>query len=1569
MHVHVLAQDSAAEGFKQRDILQLPSRFRLTSERELQNAFSDLTANHHIRISSHHPLILTETLIIDVDNITLTGRAHNGTTLACPPGSNGSAIVIKGADVHLENLKFQDCDGESAVVIEPSIGRRRQPMTVSFFHVQFLNNGMGRNQVNGPAIHVRPCAADKCRIPLVKMESCKFHNNHGKYGGAIYAEDADFRIKTCKFIENSAAMSGGAIYSMARGGNLIITGGVFENNTARWNKLPQQWRNTKERVPGTGGAITVVSPNRTEIQGVHFNKNVACIGGGALDLVFAEDGLPLDAQLDFKMSDTYFDENLAYCGREENLALMNLVSEVYYTGGAMLQAVDEHVMVNWTVTSSTFRLNRARYGGAMHLAGASVFPLSLSSSHFSQNSALRGGGAIDVRGAALRISSTIFHQNKALWGGAVIAWFTGSLFTHPDPNAPGRVTVMEENTAVYGGAIQFAVGGVLELTSLTIRNNTGFRYGGGINCFAAHNHARFSGITLENNRAFVGGGIAFYTTVAIEFSSFEGQKTVIANNTASVGGGVYYDSVHYLPLNISMADTLFTKNRAADRRDAEIEKLLAEAEHFEPYDGAPIIDPFQFADYYEEQTIADILSMVPGGQGGGLCMTLANIQFFTVVEVIMERIVIEDNEAVVGGGASIHFSDLYWDKGNETHCSRATVGAGTCQRFFFSHVTIKKNKALFAGGLFTTHPRNILLTCNVQEPDLDASFERMFTKQITSLPSSLDREEDLKCMVISENEITDGASIEAIDAGTSVHALTIVGLRDGDLKTVASGENLAIPCPDPDQMTCDDEDVLVVSVRDAFDHVIARGIDDAQLELTLLSDSVMGDIRYTATNGSAVINNTQAHGIGIRSSITIECESDRRVHVSANFSTRECYPGEYVGDGVCHVCQADVYGFLPHEGKCEKCEEHAICKGGASLIPMDNFWHSSPFSRQFHQCLHPDACNYPNRTEVLAEFYQDSPRLQEELWRMIDYVKHGSGTRPDFADYEQCAPGYEGILCGSCRNGYGRSFRGSCEQCPAKQSKTRSMLFLTVFLTFLMVGINCLITLLSTRARIQLVHREERERKINRPRLERTEVHIQRRNTVYAQDHASKHIGLVGENSVNSEIQSKLVLIQQLVAAVQLTETLKIFVNYLQVTSAAMRLPVEWKSILNSFLSVEAGLLGVTNEALSVPFECNFSETHRLPPSILAVWTRILTPLVVLVFLIAIYTIIWIAVHPQHHNSSGNSTRRSLSTQLITGVIVITVVTVYFSYIDLMRELLRMINCVPVDSEVVKNDHPYQEYSIFTGEKVWAEDTSLVCFRGDHRPTGIAGYIGLILALLVIVFIIAWQRLNKENETNTEFVARYWFIYQAYRKEWYTRPWEAVILARKIVIAAVVVYSFQLGPSLQASTCVGVLLFAHTLQVVLRPFKVDVNHQYVPEYAGAFLKTIHAPGQATKWIEINNSLSLNALESVSLLSSILVFYSAIILADSKSSYAGQNAMCVFAFCVNLGFLFYMLYRLYCGLHVLIDLKLEMSNPSFMVRGDNHLGFLHLLKKIKEVLRVTLRDRFGEREQRREIEVV
>ena len=52
--------------------------------------------------------------------------------------------------------------------------------------------------------------------------------------------------------------------------------------------------------------------------------------------------------------------------------------------------------------------------------------------------------------------------------------------------------------------------------------------------------ARLSGLLIENNRAYVGGGIEILSIAAFSVVSDDFRPTVIRNNTAVTGGGLYY---------------------------------------------------------------------------------------------------------------------------------------------------------------------------------------------------------------------------------------------------------------------------------------------------------------------------------------------------------------------------------------------------------------------------------------------------------------------------------------------------------------------------------------------------------------------------------------------------------------------------------------------------------------------------------------------------------------------------------------------------------------------------------------------------------------------------------------------------------------------------------------------------------------------------------------------------------------------------------------------------------------------------------------------------------------------
>ncbi|KXZ45364.1 hypothetical protein GPECTOR_55g270 [Gonium pectorale] len=66
--------------------------------------------------------------------------------------------------------------------------------------------------------------------------------------------------------------------------------------------------------------------------------------------------------------------------------------------------------------------------------------------------------------------------------------------------------------------------------------------------------------------------------------------------------------------------------------------------------------------------------------------------------------------------------------------------------------------------------------------------------------------------------------------------------------------------------------------------------------------------------------------------------------------------------------------LLAHgDAACAPCPDHALCPGGAVLVPRPGYWHSAPNSTAFHPCLRPAACGgdgntgyWSRRQELLA---------------------------------------------------------------------------------------------------------------------------------------------------------------------------------------------------------------------------------------------------------------------------------------------------------------------------------------------------------------------------------------------------------------------------------------------------------------------------------------------------------------------------------------------------------------------------------------------------------------------------
>lgn len=997
-------------------------------------------------------------------------------------------------------MEFRECTQTSAVVIDGAVVsiQEQRNLSVSLNQVSFVNNGVEGSQVLGAGVHITSCFAYDCVRPSVQITSSQFERNRGRAGSAIFCNHCNLEISDCVFDRNEAWFGGGALYLQGSDSSLNLIRSNFKNNSVDEEAtldpsgdLVSENQGVPGLIPeehGTGGAIKASRISSLQIQDCRFIDNRGCRGGGALDIQAA--GLIIGSvPFVLNISSTLFRRNSAFCSQTLAPRFTNELGSSVSSGGALFYKSVDNLDLQWIIQGSAFQRNYATTGGAIYIQSSSGQVHRISTTNLTRNEAvIRGGGAF-ITGTQVILTGVIIRDNLAGNGGGLAAYYGAHIKSQLLDQDSNFSTLFYHNKAIYGGGMYYNSGSEMEFTRVVFRRNMAYRQGGGFMCFHSNEPLWFRGAIFANNRAVVGGGIAYVTGGNLTLLDHEGFPSQFINNLASVGAGIYYEEGHIIFVWILMDNVLFRGNRAVRLTERRIERLRQLEESIELLEMAATSDyasgPLNRTD---PEAILSYMTEIPGGHGGGMCLVVLGIRLFTYAEIYLRNVRFEENAAIVGGGMNIHMRDHHWNSGTEAFCFRISFAVYTCQRFVFENVTITSNRAIYAGGLFTTNARKILLTCDRIGGAKNTTLQNLMLSQINPSGDLQLSPEDY-CTRIENNSIADGMKIEGWDVGSSADSLVL--LNDlSSVETLTSGMKLELPCGSNEGPQCQGN-IISVAVKDAFNQTIVRGIPDAELEVIVIPDHVLGDLRYTAENGIIQVDNLRVWGIDVGLNLTIQHEVDDQIMVQAEFQTRSCRKGEYSAANECRECPLNRYSFTNTTKLCTRCEEHAICSGGAALVPIPGYWHSTPFSPQFHRCFLREACDFTNRSKELEQFYTDPTRVDSSLAALDEYLDEG-GKQPEFEGYDQCAEGYDGILCGSCEEGFGRSFNGECRQCPDDKSIAAFLATLAVFWTFIIIAANCAITLASTRARIHLVLFElKKQSTINRRPVLARAVHIQ----------------------------------------------------------------------------------------------------------------------------------------------------------------------------------------------------------------------------------------------------------------------------------------------------------------------------------------------------------------------------------------------------------------------------------------------------------------------------------------------
>lgn len=298
---------------------------------------------------------------------------------------------------------------------------------------------------------------------------------------------------------------------------------------------------------------------------------------------------------------------------------------------------------------------------------------------------------------------------------------------------------------------------------------------------------------------------------------------------------------------------------------------------------------------------------------------------------------------------------------------------------------------------------------------------------------------------------------------------------------------------------------------------------------------------------------------------------------------------------------------------------------------------------------------------------------------------------------------------------------------------------------------------------------------------------------------------------------------------------------------------------MSRIVVVHADLLA-SNGAHIFAFECVFEAGGPTPRSILQIVASLIFPFLVIVILGAI----WGLVAFLKRRPSGY-----FAAKLSASVLAV----MYIAYIDITKNVLRIHDCAEADKKGIDPS----DYAIAT-YTYWVIDPELQCRKGQHLLLFLAAGIPLLAVVTigmpaVLLMFLSYQEVNSSKKG---YIATYSFLCRAYRPG--CKYWEVVIMVRKMLLAAIAVYSYSLMSNLQAVLALGVLAAALALHLWMRPF-------------------------------VEDGPNLNRLETISLMASFLSFLAGLIFNDPQTSDSSEVVTSIIVIGVLAGVFAYMLYEL------------------------------------------------------------
>eukprot|EP00210_Caulerpa_lentillifera_P000407 g397.t1 len=1149
-------------------------------------------------------------------------------------------------------------------------------------NVQFLNNTAGEY---GGAIWI--IAGDFSGVEMI------FRNNRVSLylGGAIYVISAKQALVSRSVFEENTASLGGAIYfSDVLTGNIyhstFIRNSVVQTREVSGSSMNSSTSSFDFSSGSSGGSLCFSSTNCTIVNS-SFVGNSASSGGGAVDV----------SQSLLRISTSSFIGNLGRLGgaiRANSMSNLSISHTLFLqsqaTNGGSLYLNDG---VGVTVSFSQF-LNNTAYddGGAIELSSNSS--LLLSNSTVEGSSVERLGGAMHVKNnSTLLLIDVRSFGNRAQDGGFLSvndfsnATITDCLFTNNTVTNNGGVIQIESNSTLFISSSSFSnnkasSGGTLSilnnctvlLRDISMKGNIAVNNGGGINIYRSV--ISLLSTELEFNNA-TSGGCLFAIEAVMEL-----KNSTISNCFASQSGG----AMHIASTNLSIETTQLGANNAMERCGG--------------------IAAFSASIIIASNSI--IAANSAGNNGGGICVSDSSILCYSclisnnralsgaglyaysnnsiLVVAQLQNSKFENNSALLYGGAVAFQSPV----NRNINCSSPDIA---CGHIILLNTSMIDNYANTTGAaVLATDTERVLVSCEYERKRHTNLFTRNGLSSLKPInPNQLCRKwrrNRLRSDDYGDIVGTFGQTI--LLSITEDDEVTLTGNVESGfvLENVNSGKLL------PD---------IIITVLDGYGKGPAPTVPQS-FEASLFSPDnfFRGEYSTNINAGSGLFTKVIGFAIPGNYTMRLTFENEALEPVFVIVVVRECTVGEEPTNDrrSCQKCDDFSYNFDPKRpGGCTTCPETANCSGNY-IVPKDGYWHMSPCHDSVEECLREEACKYDNRVETLTSFTQNFTDCN-----MNEAVLEPYSTA-------LCKEGYQGFLCGSCKESFGISLRFQCLKCPRNFLSLLTLIGLTIYLlcASLITIRGCLPINTKKESRNSAI---AQSRNIEGNSIHHSESGLQMvtldveecRTLEFVKQKQGANISRSQESSTQLENEYEL-------TKWRTTEIFKIMINFLQTISIAATIGARWTGEIIGLFEISEYIGAITATAITGPVDCLASSCSAVVRSILRMLFSLFIPGIV----VGILGSAWCLITFKQKKGMTYFWRR-LPLSLIS--------VVYISYLGLTKMAIRAFYCV----HIYNSDDP----SVNSRQRLWAVDTSIKCFTKDHSG---------IIALAVIVLLHAMHSTN-----------------------------------------------------------------------------------------------------------------------------------------------------------------------------------------------------------------------------------